>query len=205
MPLRFESLSARVAVVIIICSTPALVVWDYISDRSAFSALSAANILLVERVEKFDSEVQKFKLDNDERFNEDEIKRRANMKSWVAQATRSTEIVQQIQKDLEQFKSELRFTIATTEDYGWLTKLTVFNIESQVNEILRQIQSARSSIQTVGQQAAATHEKLNQTIVTQPEADQLKKQAATLKKQNKELRKKKAKPIFRLFLVWQTS
>ena len=200
MPLRFESLSARAAIVIIICATPALVVWDYISDRSAFSALSSANILLVEKVEKFDSEVQRFKEDNDRRFDEDEKKRRANMSGWVAQATKSTQIVEQIQKDLEQFKAELRFNVATTEDYGWLTKLTVYNIESRVNEILHEVEVTRTASQIAVQQTTATHAKLNQKILTQPEADQIKKETESLKKQNRDLRKKHAKPIFKLFI-----
>ena len=199
MPLRFESLSARVVVVIVICASPALVLWNYVANRDAFSALSAANILLVQKVEKFDAEVERFKADNDTRFDEDEKKRRANMGNWVAQAIKSREVVEQIQRDLEQFKAELRFTVSTSEDYGWLTKLTVYSIERQVYEILHQVEATRAASQAAVQQTTATHAQLNQKLVTQPEADRLKKQAETLRQQNKELRRKK-KPIFKLFL-----
>jgi len=202
MPLHFQHPWLRTFLVFLLLSIFGLQIWYLFVDQPGrFSALSAANVFTIQKIVEFEKEVQKFKEDNDNRFNEDEAKRRANMHSWVEQATKSTQIVEQIQKDLEQFRTELRFNVATTEDYGWLTKATVYNIESQVNEILRQIQSARTSIKIAGEQAAATHQKLNQKIVTQPEADQLKKQAATLQRQNKELRRKKAKPIFKLFLT----
>jgi hypothetical protein len=201
MPLHFENRWLRTFLVFLLLSIFGLQIWYlFIDQPSRFSALSAANVFTIQEIDRFGKEVQKFKEDNDLRFNEDEIKRRANMQSWVAQATKTTAIVQQLQKDLEQFKGELRFTVATTEDYGWLTKLTVYNIESQVNEILRQLQATRNASQIAVQQTAATHATLNQKIVTQPEADQLRKEAASLQKQNKELRKKKAKPIFKLFL-----
>jgi hypothetical protein len=201
MPLHFENRWLRSFLVFLLLAIFGLQIWYLFVDQPArFSALSAANVFTIQKIVEFDKEVQKFKEDNDNRFNEDEIKRRANMHSWVEQATRSTQIVQQMQKDLEQFRSELRFDVATTEDYGWLTKLTVYSIEAQVNEILRQVQATRTASQIAVEQTAATHEKLNQKIVTQPEADQLRKQAAALQKQNKELRKKKAKPIFKLFL-----
>jgi hypothetical protein len=184
MPLQFEHRWLRTFFVFLMLAVFGLQIWYLFIDQPArFSALSAANVFTIKEIVQFEREVQKFKADNDYRFDEDEIKRRANMGSWVAQATKTTQIVQQLQKDLEQFKGELRFTVSTTEDYGWLTKLTVYNIERQVNEILRQVQANRTSIQIAGEHA-----------------DQLRKQAAVLQKQNKELRRKKAKPIFKLFL-----
>jgi hypothetical protein len=201
MPLHFEHRWLRTFLVFLLLSIFGLQIWYLFVDQPArFSVLSAANVFTIQKIVEFEKEVQRFKEDNDARFNEDEIKRRANMQSWVAQATRATETVQQIQKDLEQFRSELRFNIATSEDYGWLTKLTADNIEKQVNDILHEVQATRTASQIAVEQTKSTHATLNQKIVTQPEAEQLRKQAAALQKQNKELRKKKAKPIFKLFL-----
>jgi hypothetical protein len=204
MPLHFEHRWLRTFLVFLLLSIFGLQIWYLFVDQPArFSALSAANVFTIQKIDQFEQEVQKFKQDNDNRFDEDEKKRRANMNSWVAQATKSRDIVEQIQKDLEQFRSELRFNVATTEDYGWLTKLTVDKIESQVSDILHEVQATRAASQIAVEQTAATHQKLNQKIVSQPEAEQLRKQAAALQRQNKELRQKKAKPIFKLFLNQQ--
>ncbi len=122
------------------------------------------------------------------------------MQSWVAQATKSTAIVQQIKQDLDQFRGELRFNVATTEDYGWLTKLTVYSIENKVREILDSVESAKRNTAATHAAANEVQEKLSKKLLTDQEADQLRAKAANLQKQNKELRRKKAKPICKLFL-----
>src|SRR6266446_1198139 len=57
MPLHFEQRSLRLAIVLVIFLIFGLQIWFQFLNRESFAALSAANLLLVEKVEKFDSDV----------------------------------------------------------------------------------------------------------------------------------------------------
>ena len=190
MPLRIENLSARVVVVIVICSTPALVVWNYITTRDAFSALSAANILLVEKVEKFDEDVAWSTIDQTlnnaiviseqtAQFETDTRNRKANMDNWAASAAQTRDEVSKIHAELDALSERLEVLAQT---------------------ILADVDSAKRNTAATREQAVHATQKLNQKVLTGTDAEELRKQAETLKQQNRDLRKKKAKPIFKLFL-----
>jgi hypothetical protein len=187
MPLYFENRWLRTSLVFLLLSIFGLQIWYLFVDQPArFAALASANVFTVQKVVEFEQEVKKFKEDNDQRFDDDELKRRANMNSWVSQSTETLNAVRELMEESRETRAETRANTAIIQDY--------------VTNILNQVQATHAASRIAREQAAATHEKLNQKIVTEPEADQLKKQAAALKKQNKELKKKKAVPVFKLFL-----
>jgi hypothetical protein len=190
MPLHFEHRWLRTFLVFVLLAIFGLQIWYLFVDQpSRFSALAAANVFTIQKIIEFEKEVQKFKEDNDHRFDEDERKRRANMNNWVSQSTQTLNAVRELMEESKETRSESRANIAIIQDY--------------VTNILNEAQATRAASQIAVQQTTATHAKLNQTIVTKPEADELRKQSASLQKQNRELRRKKAKPIFKLFLNHQ--
>jgi hypothetical protein len=149
-------------------------------NRESFAALAGANLLLVQKVEKFDKDVEKFREDNDKRFDLDTENRKANMNGWLNYARLTKEEVGKIHSELDALSARL---------------------EVLAQQILDSVESAKRNTAATHAEAIEVQHKLSKKILTGPEADQLRERAATLQQQNKELRKKKAKPIFKLFLT----
>jgi len=178
MPLHFENAKIRVAIVIVILTIPVLVIWQYIQNRQAFAAMAAANILLVNKVEQFESEVMQFKKDNDERFNEytrinDEMtaKRKETLDSWVNYASRTHIIVGNIEDHLNDLAESM--------------ELNAQRASADRQRLLLLMEDARK-------QSVRARQQVDQKIVTAPEAEALKRQIKDLKKQKK-------KPVWNLF------
>jgi hypothetical protein len=190
----------------VICSTPALVVWNYISERSAFSALSAANILLVEKVETYEAVVAWATIDNTlqnaivlseqaRQFDIDTRNRKANMANWQANSAETRDESIKIHAALDSFRTESREQRV----------IQAARLEELSQQILSAVASTNHNTAITRAYANDAAHKLSQKVITAPDVEALKKRADQLQKQNKELRKKKAKPIFKLFLDQPTT
>ncbi len=195
MPLHFEQRSLRLAIVLVIFLIFGLQIWFQFLNRESFAALSAANLLLVEKVEKFDSDVAWASIDQTlqnaivisqqaKQFDQDTRNRVANMNNWAASAARTADEVSKIDGKLDALTGRL---------------------ELLAQSILADVDSAKKNTLVTREHADEAAHKLSQKVITASDVEALKKRADQLQQQNKLLRKGKAKPIFKLFLDHPTT
>jgi DNA repair exonuclease SbcCD ATPase subunit len=200
MPLHFENRNLRMAVLLIILLIFGLQIWFQFLNREAFSALAAANLLLVQKVEKFDADVAWADVDQTlnnaivissqaRQFDIDTKNRKANMDSWAASSAKTRDEVIQIHAALENFAAETREQRA----------LQAQRLEELSQQILQAVATTNRNTAVTRRHADAAAHKLSQKIVTAPDVEALKQRADQLQQQNKELKKQKA--VFKL-LPW---
>jgi hypothetical protein len=180
----FERTLSRSAILVVVIASPLFWWLTYTKIQTSSAAFAASQLLLVQKVSEFEIhqtlETAIVLSRQAEMFQQFDKGRTENMGKWEANSKDTADNTAEIRADMAQLRNDLVARFGTLDE-----------------KIASTAQSLKVNSEVTRAHADTAVKKLNQKVLTGSDAEALRNQAAALKKQNKELKRKKV--IFKPF------